>query len=100
GSVQGHADVVSAVCSHDLDVGEAIAERRTGSARCVRGKNRITAGRDVDLQVAAFCRKASVLLSAPLQYLAAAVGDVDEIRFLVIDVTSIAKARHPNVEFC
>src|SRR6185503_11750461 len=91
-------------CSHDLHVGEAIAEGliwfNDCLARGMAGKDRITAGRDVDLQVSAFCCEESVGLVAPHQRLACAVGDVDEPRLLVLDVTGVGNGGDPYVKFC
>jgi len=100
---QGHADMVSAICSDDLDVGEAVAERFYACAlRAVAGENRIAAGRDFDFSVPAFCRDEAECLTAPLQHISMAVGDVDEpvLPLSVRDVTSVAKIGDPNVKCC
>ena len=104
GREQGHADVVSAICSHDLDVGKLIAEgliwRVYGPLRAPAGKNRVTAGWNLDFQVSAFCGDETELLSTPLQHLPVAVCDVDEPGDSVRDVTGVAKASNPNVKCC
>jgi hypothetical protein len=63
GSEQGYADVVSAVGSNYLHVREEIAEG--GIPTALAGENRVTAGRDVDLQVSALRGEKSVFLAAP-----------------------------------
>ena len=101
GEKECYAGMVAAIHPHHLNVSEAIAERPDACpARTVSGENNIAAGRNVDFEVAAFCRQKDVLLLAPLQRDTLAIENVNEPRFSVLYVTGIAKVRDQNVELC
>jgi hypothetical protein len=93
--------MVPTIQSYDLYVGEAIAEGLYPSTpRAVSGENCIAAGRNVDLQMAAFCREKDVLLLTPPQRVALTIEDMDKPGFGVLNVTGVAKVSDPDVEIC
>ena len=99
GREQRHASMVSAVDPDDLNMSETIAKGwNTLPLRTVTGENRVTAGGNFDLRMPAFRGDETVLFAAPFHHFSLAVEDMDKPRFLVFDMTGIAKITNPNVQ--